>query len=283
MMKRQSFPLPKERPMPIQFLRKRQANPSKIPCFPFCCWAPWMFHAVEYFCSYFELSLWLCPSWFILPLSLFGVGQSEEQRSPSCWASSAQQKLDIGVLPALLWYCSKFKLWKWHKLYRRYLIFCYGFLLSGEDVAIGMQGWVSALCSALQKHLMLDNVMCSFREFTSGFCNCCATVPKAWVQISVGYHLAKLRLLSGKRNLEQSGNKLMRWIALILLWTILNVLILEMHAIIHKINCLYLIIVSANYLFNKLKGERAECLRLWFSVVHVYIVPLFTLICKLYP
>lgn len=125
---------------------------------------------------------------------------------------------------------------------------------------------------------MLDNVMCSFREFTSGFCNCYATVPKAWVQISIGDHLAKLRLLSGKRNLEQSGNKLMRWMALILSWTILNLLILEMHAIIHKINCLYLIIVFGNYLFNKLKGERAECLRLWFSVVHGCIVPLFTLI-----
>lgn len=45
-----------------------------------------------------------------------------------------------------------------------------------------------------------------------------------------------------------------------------------MHAIIHKINCLCLIIVFANYLFSKLKGERAECLRLHFSVVHAYIV-----------
>lgn len=60
---------------------------------------------------------------------------------------------------------------------------------------------------------------------------------------------------------------------------ILNLLILEKHAIIHKINCFYLIIVFANYLFSKLKGERPECLRLWFSVVHACIVPLFTLIC----
>lgn len=45
---------------------------------------------------------------------------------------TAQQKLNIGVLPPLLGYCNNFKLSKWHKLYRKYLVFCHGLLVSGR-------------------------------------------------------------------------------------------------------------------------------------------------------
>ena len=129
--------------------------------------------------------------------------------------------------------------------------------------------------TALEKHLMQGNVVLEnlHQAFVTAVPQCTKygnKFPLSIIWQSWDYWVEKKPWIS--------GNKLMRWMALIFLWTILNLLILEMHAIIHKINCLYLIIVFANSLPNKLKGERAECLGLWFSVVHAYIALLFTLI-----